>query len=261
MRCFIRFFVALFAVSCAWGQTAPQSSGGSQDTQAPVQRPSQQIPPTTKQEQRKQKRSDKPDNNQRQSRRIFGVIPAYDVTNTRGQQIEPLTKGQKFKLFLEDTYDPFEWIWSGAEAGFEQAAGEQKSYRQGAAGYAKRFGAAMADESTGEFFGTFLLPTVLRQDPRYFRKGEGSFSGRLGYALTRVAVTRSDSGKRQFNWSYIGGTLISGGLSNLYYPREDRGFGLTMSRSGIAILAAAGVAAGKEFWPDVERKLHKKKQP
>jgi hypothetical protein len=252
IRCLL--LIAVFCVPPAMrAQNAPATNGG-QDA------PSTERTTSLRQAGQNQQDEDRKEQKEKHSKRIFLIVPAFDVISANSKDIKPLTKGEKFHLFLVGAFDPFEWLWSGAEAGLEQAAGEQKGYGQGAAGYGKRFGAAMADGATGAFFGTFLLPTVLHQDPRYFRKGEGSFGGRLGYSITRTVITRSDNGKRQFNYSFVGGSLISGGLSNIYYPHDDRGFGLTMSRTGIAFFSASGFNVAKEFWPDFARKFQRKKK-
>jgi hypothetical protein len=189
-------------------------------------------------------------------------MPQFTVTNR--QNAPPLTPREKFHLFTKMAFDPAEFALVGVQAGISQAQDGFPAYGQGAAGYGKRYGAAFADEVSAGFFSNFFYPTLLKEDPRYFRLGEGSFKHRFGYALKQEFVCHTDKGGRSFSWSNTLGALSSGGLSNVYYPQDDRGFELTMSRSGIALLYGSVGGLLDEFWPDVNRKLfhkHKKSEP
>jgi hypothetical protein len=194
-----------------------------------------------------------------QSRRMLGLVPQFGVTDRK--DAPPLTPRGKFRLFYRTAFDPMEFVLTGMEAGVDQAENAFPDYGQGAAGYGKRFGAAFTDELSSNLFTTFVYPTLLQEDPRYFRLREGSFKRRFGYALSQVFIAHKDAGGRTFNWSNALGALSSGGLSNAYYPAADRGFELTMSRAGIALLYNSLGGIGSEFWPDLARKLHHKPQP
>lgn len=216
-----------------------------------------QNPPPPNSSSASQGESEKEIQKKEQSKRILGVVPMFGVTSR--QNALPLTPGQKFHLFVKDAVDPFEFVAVGIEAGIGQASNEFPAYGQGAEGYGKRYGAALADGVSGEFFGNFFYPVLLKQDPRYFRLGEGSFKHRIGYSLTRALVCRKDSGGRTFNLSNVLGAISVGGVSNAYYPPADRGFGLTMSRAGIALIYGSASGLISEFWPDIQHKvLHKK---
>ena len=191
--------------------------------------------------------------------RMFGVIPTHAITNDKNAP--PLTPGGKFRVFLDNTTDPFILIGTGLQAGLSQATNEFPAYGQGAAGYGKRLGAAMADFSIGEFMGTFVFPSLLHEDPRYFREGSGSGGKRLGYALSSAVITRKDSGRRGFGWANILGRITAGAISNAYYPQEDRGVGLVFSRTAIGIGFGTAGAVFSEFGPDIQRKLFAKKKP
>ncbi len=162
-------------------------------------------------------------------------------------------------MFAKTTFDPVIVVIAAAQAGVSQADNQFKQYGQGAEGYGKRFGAAYADQVSSGFFRTFLYPTIFKQDPRYFRLGHGGFVHRFGYSLVQGVVCHTDSGGRAFNISNVLGAFTSGGLSNVYYPSNDRGFALTMSRSGLAVAYAAGGNLLSEFWPDIRRKSPKVK--
>jgi hypothetical protein len=149
-------------------------------------------------------------------------------------------------------------VVEGLQAGLSQAEDEFPGYGQGAQGYGKRFGATLADEVSSGFFSNFFYPTLLKEDPRYFRLGKGSFKHRMGYAIAQEFVCHTDSGGRSFCFENVLGAFSSGALSNVYYPSSDRGFGLTMSRSSIALGYGSLGGLVTEFWPDIHRKLFKK---
>jgi len=194
-----------------------------------------------------------PESKSKSSERIFGVVPAYTITDAR--DAPPLTAGQKFGLFARGALDPFPVAAYAVQAGVSQATDTHSGYGQGLAGYGKRFGAALLDGTSARFFGTYAFPALLRQDPRYFRKGDGSAWSRVGYSLTRSFVTRADSGKRQPNWSNVFGKFTSAGLANLYYPAEDRGANLTFTRVAISLSYQTLGNLAIEFWPEIHRKL------
>lgn len=192
-----------------------------------------------------------------QSQRILGVVPMFGVTSRHNAP--PLTVEQKLHLFVKGTFDPFQEVAVGFQAGISQANDEFPEYGQGAKGYAKRYGAAMADGVSSQFFSNFLYPVLLKEDPRYFRSGEGPVRRRLLYSLAQEFVCHTDKGGRSFNWSNVLGAFSTGGLSNTYYPQSDRGFQLTMSRSGIALLYGSAGGLIEEFWPDIQRNVFHKK--
>jgi hypothetical protein len=187
------------------------------------------------------------------SERIFGIVPAYNITDVRNAP--PLTPSQKFGLFAKGALDPFPVVAYSLQAGVSQATDTHSGYGQGLAGYGKRFGAALLDGTSARFFGTYAFPSLLRQDPRYFRKGDGSAWSRVRYSITRGFVTRADSGKSQPNWSNAFGKFTSAGLSNLYYPSEDRGANLTLTRVAISLSYQTLGNFAIEFWPEIHRKV------
>jgi hypothetical protein len=180
-------------------------------------------------------------------RRMFGIGPKFDVTERDNPR--PLTPNEKFRLFATDTTRPYQFVAAAAVTGISMIDHDNRGFGQGGEGFAKRFGAAMADEASSAFFGEFLYPSMFRQDPRYFRRGTGTGGERLGYAISRVVVTRSDTGKSQFNFSKVLGAMSSGALANAYYPDSERTVGRTFSTIGINLGTAAGLNLVKEFWP------------
>ena len=191
-----------------------------------------------------------------EKQRMLGVVPMFGMTNYK--DAPPLTSSQKFRLMAKTTLDPFTWVAVGGQAGISQASNEFAGYGQGAAGYAKRYGATWTDSFDSNFFSNFLYPVLFKQDPRYFRVGEGSLKSRIASSLEQEVVTRKDSGGRTFSYSNVLGALTAGSISNVYYPPEDRGFGLTISRASIALGYGCLGNLFLEFWPDIDRKwFHK----
>jgi len=219
---------------------------------------------------------------QEQSRRVLGVIPDFGVTNR--QNASPLTSGQKFHLFLTEALDPGTIGVVAFQAGLSQAEDEFPAYGQGAQGYGKRFGASLADEVSAGFWSNYAYPTLLKEDPRYFRLGQGSGMHRAFYSVKQEFVCHTDKGGRSFNFSAVLGAFTSGAISNIYYPgrslirtipatattpaipvyENDRGAVLTLSRASIALGYGVLGSLFDEFWPDVQRKLfdkHKHENP
>jgi hypothetical protein len=188
-----------------------------------------------------------------QSQRMLGVLPNFGTTSRR--DAPPLSPKSKFHLFYKSAFDPVELSVVGLQAGFSQATDEFPEYGQGAAGFGKRYGATLADAVSSNFFSNFFYSVLLKEDPRYFRLGHGSIKRRLGYALLQEVDCRRDKGGRGFAWNNVLGAFTAGGLSNVYYPQADRGFGLTMSRSAIAIGYGSLGGLVDEFYPDLEHLL------
>jgi hypothetical protein len=186
--------------------------------------------------------------------------PKQDTSNTAvpnaPSAVRPLTPGGKFKVAAIDAIHPLQIVGAAASAGIAQASNPYPEWGDGGEGYAKRFGAAVADEASGHIFKGFLFPTLLRTDPRYFRKAEGGAGSRIGYAVTRVFVTRTDSGHSTFNASEFLGAASSAALSNVYYPHSGSSTNDAVSRAGLGIAADMGWNVFKEFWPDIKKKLH-----
>jgi len=189
--------------------------------------------------------------------RLFWILPTFSVADSKS--VRPLTASGKFRLFVKDKTDPFTIGWVAFDAGLAQANNDFPEYGQGAAGYGKRFGAGLANETAGGFFGTFLFPSVLHQDPRYYRLGTGPFHKRLGHALIRPVLTHKDSGGRTFNWSGLLASIATSSLSNAYYPEANRGVGATFSRVALSVPFGMIDELVNEFGPDVEKKMFGKK--
>jgi hypothetical protein len=186
-----------------------------------------------------------------EKQRLLGVIPNFYVTYA--QHPMPLTPKQKFELAWKSTIDPVSFGVTAATAGIEQATDTFSGYGQGAEGYAKRYGASYGGLVTSTYIGGAILPTLLKQDPRYFYKGTGTVRSRVLYAMANAVICKGDNGHWQPNYSGILGSLASGGISNLYYPSTDRNSAaVTFENTLIGIGETAAVNILQEF---VLRKL------
>ena len=187
---------------------------------------------------------------EQEKQRVLGIIPNFYVTYVRDPA--PLVPRQKFQLAFRSVIDPFTFVAVGVLAGIEQATDDFGGYGQGAEGYAKRYGAAYGNVVAGTFIGSAILPSLLKQDPRYFYKGTGSTRSRILYALGNAVIAKGDNKRWQPNYSGILGSFATGGISYLYYPANDRSAGLLVQNALIRIAESAVAGVFQEF---VVRKL------
>jgi len=185
-----------------------------------------------------------------EKQRVLGFIPNFYVSYV--PNAVPLDSKQKFELAWKTTLDPITFGVTAGAAAIEQADDQFSGYGQGAQGYGKRYGASYADLVTATFIGGAILPSLLKQDPRYFYKGTGSTRSRLLYAIANAVICEGDNRRWQANYSNILGNLAAGGISNLYYPASDRGVELTFENALIGIGETAAANVLQEF---VIRKL------
>jgi hypothetical protein len=248
MSLLVRLYTAIsFFLFCALAlpaKTAPPPATVTQPAAASSS--SAQTPPSnSSQEERIEK--------QEQSQRMLGVIPNFGTTSRH--DAPPLSPGAKFHLFYKSAFDPVELSVVGLQAAVSQAEDEFPEYGQGAAGFGKRYGSTLADEVSSGFFTNYFYSVLLKEDPRYFRLGEGPIKHRIGYALWQEVDCHSDGGGRSIAWENILGAFTAGGLSNAYYPPAERGFGLTMSRSAISLGYGSLGGLVDEFYPDISHWL------
>jgi|SRR5208283_2899040 len=181
-----------------------------------------------------------------EKQRVLGFIPNFYVSYV--PNAAPLSPKRKFELAWKSATDPFTFVAVGFVAGLNQAGDRWGAYGQGAQGYAKRFAATYTDVFAGTFIGSAALPSLLKQDPRYFYKGSGTKRSRILYALANSVICKGDNGRWQANYSSILGNLAAGGISNLYYPARDRnGVGLVFSNAMIRIGETAVANIFQEF--------------
>jgi hypothetical protein len=190
-------------------------------------------------------------------KRIFGIIPNYR-SHPSLKDSKPLSAGQKFKLAARDSFDPGTFLLSGAFAGIGQASNSTPSYGQGMAGYGRYYGSTYGDFMIGNFMTEAVYPSLLRQDPRYFRRGTGSTGSRLRYAAGQIFITHGDNRRTQFNFSEICGNATAVAISNAYNP-DNRTASDAVGKLGIQLAVDMAGNILKEFAPDFYRKVHKKK--
>lgn len=182
-----------------------------------------------------------------EKQRVLGVIPNFYVSYDH--HALPLAPRQKFELAWKTSVDPVTFGVNGVIAGVQQARNDFSGYGQGSQGYAKRYGATYADFVAGTFIGSAILPSLLKQDPRYFYKGSGSRRSRILYALANSVICKGDDGRWEANYSSILGSLAAGGISNLYYPARDRnGAALTFENALIGMGESAAINIFQEFF-------------
>lgn len=187
---------------------------------------------------------------------VFGVIPSNNVVYQKSAP--PLTSKQKLHIVVRNAYDPLGLASGVAKVLiFQRQGGDQGycGYGPGWGGFGKCYAAALVDDNTSNFIGSYALASWFHQDPRYFRSGEGGVGARVVYALRRLVVTRSDRGGSVFNSSQLLGTFSSAALSNLYYPHSQRGLGPSLGRAGIDLASSAAFNLAAEFWPDIRHHL------
>ena len=193
-----------------------------------------------------------------EDKRIFGVIPNNRTTEGSLPYMS-ITARQKITIAFKDSFDWPVYPTAGLFATLYQIENQNPSFGQGMAGYAKRLGTAYGDQMIGNMMTEGFVPSLLHEDPRYFRVGEGSKMSRLRKALTQIVVTHTDSGGRTFNFSEWGGNAATAAISNAYYP-DTR----SVSDNVEKLLVACGTDAFsnvlKEFWPDVKRHFQRKHQ-
>ncbi len=177
--------------------------------------------------------------------RVLGIVPNF--YSNYDPNPAPLSWKQKYQLALRSTTDPVSFLTAGIAAGFGQAIDLYSGYGQGAEGYAKRYGAAYADDIIDRVLGSAVLPSIFHQDPRYFYKGTGTKKERTLYAIKSVFVCKGDNGEWQPNYSHLIGNFAAAGISNLYYPASDRGAWLTIRNGLIDTAGNAGANLLREF--------------
>jgi hypothetical protein len=205
--------------------------------------------------------------------RLFYALPNF-LTLEHGGKVPPLSTKEKFAVVARGTFDPVEYPWWGVLSAISQAENSEPAYGQGWAAYGKRYGTTAGDGLVENFMVGAVFPTLLHQDPRFFQSGQGGFRRRTLYSVSRIFVTRTDSGHSQFNYSEIFGSATAAGISTFtYHPRSTYLSTPTNPNLFVASERTLGNAANvwatqltldtitimiKEFWPDIHRKLSEK---
>lgn len=184
--------------------------------------------------------------------RVLGVLPNYR-SGELSDPFTPLSTRRKFYIGYKDSTDYPIFFVAGALAGLGQMTDQHPQFGQGMEGFGKRLGGSVADNLIGNFLTESVMPTLLREDPRYFRRGRGNVLSRTGYAASRVLVARNDRGHWTFNAAEVSGNAIGAAIGNVYYPGERR-LGDNIQRFYSQMATDAFSQILKEFWPDIKRK-------
>jgi len=257
------FIALLFLTPAALAQQQQPGQDQSQQAQQPLpQQPAANAPASAQskpeEQNREQKIQTQVEKTGTSNDRLFYALPNFLTIENAGQ-IPPLTAGGKFKVVARGSFDYVEFAWYAALSGISQAENSESGYGQGAEGYLKRYGTAFADGTIENFMTSAVLPSLLHTDPRYYQMGQGGFWHRAGYAVSRIFVTRTDSGGGQFNYSEIIGSALSAGVSTYsYHPESDRTFRNSLSVWGSQVVYDTLTFILKEFWPDIRRHISKK---
>jgi len=194
-----------------------------------------------------------------EKQRAVGVLPLFNVVIS-GNTV-PLTPAQKFDLSFHTIIDPYTFSLAiVAGGGVGELEGSHHGYGWGPEGLFKRIGASYADNAIGNVVGNAALPVLLHQDPRYYRKGEGSVISRIVYSALTTFICRGDNGKKEFNTSNILGNVIAGGISNSYYPSDERGAKLTFENAATVTYEGMLGAQILEFTPDLQEYIHRRRE-
>jgi hypothetical protein len=193
---------------------------------------------------------------EQEKQRVLGIIPAFN-TSYRNDAVS-LTSKEKMGLAFRSAIDPVAFVPPFFVAGLSELNGNA-GFGWGAEGYFKRTGAAYLDSFDARMIGKGILPSLLHQDPRYFRRGYGSTPRRMLYATSSIVMCKHDvSQKWEPNYSNVGGNLLSGAISTFYYPSRHSGIDKTITNTLVVTAEGAFGAMFQEFWPDLSRKfLHR----
>jgi hypothetical protein len=189
--------------------------------------------------------------------RVFGVLPNYRTAD-RSLEGTSIPWQAKMTIARKDSFDyPLVGI-AAILAGIGQLSDQNPSFGQGIKGYAERWGTGYIDQAVGNLFTEGIMPSLLHEDPRYFRRGTGSGAYRTFYALSRIMVTKTDSGHTRFNYSEWVGNAAGTAISNLYYP-DGRTWNQNLFKLVEQCATDGASQVLKEFWPDIKRKMHHQK--
>lgn len=193
----------------------------------------------------------------KQTNRILWVVPNFTAVSA-DSELPPLTTAGKFMLATRDSVDYSNFTWTAILAGQAMATRSVPEFGMGMKGYGTYYWHLFVDGVSGNFFTEAILPTITHEDPRYYTLGHGNVFHRMGYALSRTIFTKTDSGGRSFNWSMVGGNAFEAGLSNAYYPSQERGVKQTAQNWGEQMESSVLSNIAMEFWPDIRHTIFRR---
>jgi hypothetical protein len=201
----------------------------------------------------------KDDSRGQQTKRMLWLIPNFAAVNA-DTQLPPLSTREKFVLAAQDSVvDYSSYTWAGILAGQAMLLNSDPELGRGVKGYGRYYWRTFTDGVSGTFFTEAIVPAITHEDPRYYTMGQGGFFRRTAYAISRAFVTKTDSGGTTFNWSEVAGNGLEAGLSNAYYPPQERGLNQTALNWGTQMESAILNHVFQEFWPDIRKNLFRQK--
>jgi hypothetical protein len=231
-------------------QAAQSQTQSTNPVTGPSVPPPKQSPP--------QNESQKYSYDGKQTKRILGIVPNFRAVSA-DTRLPPETWKQKFRESSEDAFDYSDFIFVGILSGVNLAEGSYPEFHSGAAGYGRYYWHSLADQIDEDYQVEFIFPSLLRQDSRYYTLGHGGFARRVYYAFSRIAITRTDGGNRTFNASEVVGAGAAAGISNFYYPSQERTWTKTGQRWVLNVGLDGATFAFKEFWPDLNSRFFHQK--
>lgn len=193
-----------------------------------------------------------------QTKRMFGVVPNFAAVSAN-TQLPPLSTREKFVLASRDSVTDYSsYTWAGVLAGQAMALNSDPELGRGIVGYGRYYWRTFTDGVSGTFFTEAIVPSILHEDPRYYTMEKGGFFRRTGYAISRAFVTKTDSGGTRFNFSEVVGNALEAGLSNAYYPPEERSLSQTATNFATQMESAVLNHIFQEFWPDIRKKVFRR---
>jgi hypothetical protein len=186
----------------------------------------------------------------KQPKRILGIVPNYRAVSAN-EHLPPLTFKGDLWLATQDTFDYSSFIFVGFLSGINMAGKSQPNFGQGAEGFGKYYWHVFVDGGIENYMTESIVPAATKEDPRYYTLGKGGFVKRTSYAVSRLFITRTNSGTSTFNLSEIVGAGAAAGIGNAYYPAESNPWVKTYQRWGTQVGLDGVFNALKEFWPDI----------
>jgi len=227
-------------------QDPPRTTTTTDGQSSPPDAPKPQVSPST---------PGNPDEEYgKQNKRILWVIPNYRAVSANAH-LPPLSFKGELWLATQDTFDYSDFIFVGALAGVDMAGKSQPTFGQGAEGFGKYYWHVFVDGAIENYMTEAFIPVVTKEDPRYYTMGKGGLFKRTGYAVSRLFITRTNSGGSTFNLSEVVGAGAAAGIGNAYYPAQNNQWVKTYQRWGTQVGLDGVFNALKEFWPDVNQKI------
>jgi hypothetical protein len=258
-------FVILLMPAIGWSQAPASDDYGSSESLTPLPAPQnpasadplpdKPTPAVQEQTPDQKKKENEKDTEGEQTKRMLWVVPNFGAVSAN-TQLPPMSTREKFVLASKDSVTDYSsYTWAGILAGQAYLLNADPELGRGGAAYGRYYWRTFVDGVSGTFFTEAIVPSIRHEDPRYYTLGKGGFFRRAGYAISRSFITKMDNGTDGFNCSEVCGNLLTAGLSNAYYPPQERGLTQTAYNFGEQMESAVLNHFFQEFWPDIRKKV------